>query len=456
MLKKGIILSVLAILASVACAQEVTVAVAEVAAPAPAAPAVSVEMFTINNIWVLIAAFLVFIMHPGFALLEAGLTRAKNCVNILSKNLLTVAIGMIAYLIIGFGLMYPGTADGGNWIIPGFLGFAGFGLPPLGSADAMGILYNGGKFTYYTDFLFQAMFAATCATIVSGAMAGRTKLLSYLLFTVFYPALVYTVIGSWVWGGGWLLGLGFHDLAGSSMVHSVGGWAALVGAIMVGPRIGKFVGGKAKAIPAHNMPIATLGVFLLWFGWFGFNGGSVLSADPIPVAFVCTTTALAGAAGVIASMITSWIVQKKPDLSMMLNGALAGLVAITAGADVVTINGSVAIGVIAGVVVVFAVYFFDKIKIDDPVGALSVHLVCGVLGTFLTGVFGTAENLTVGTQLIGIAAIGAASLIGAFIIFLVIKLTVGLRVTDHEQHIGLDIGEHGSEAYNGFQIFSTQ
>ena len=314
--------------------------------------------------------------------------------------------------------------------------------------------YNGGNYGYWTDFIFQGMFAATSVTIVSGAVAERIKFNAYIVFAILYATFGYTVIGSWGWGGGWLSKLGFYDLAGSTFVHSVGGWAALVGAILLGPRIGKYVGGKARAIPGSNLGFATLGVFLLWFGWFGFNGASVFSADPVMVAYVFTTTALSAAAGLMAAMFTSWFMQGKPDLSMILNGCLAGLVGITAGADCVSIPSSIIIGLISGVVVVFAVYTFDRLQIDDPVGALSVHLVCGVWGTLAVGIFSPDHALV--PQVIGVVAVAAASVATSFVIFYAIKLTMGLRVSKQEELKGLDISEHAMEAYNGFQIFSNE
>lgn len=411
---------------------------------------VSAEMFTVNNLWILLGAILVFSMHPGFALVETGLCRAKNSVNILTKNVITVAIGLITYLIIGFNIMYPGDA---NWLFGHFLGFGGFGLScPEGAARA--IDYNGGLYGYWTDFIFQGMFAATAVTIVSGAVAERIKFSAYIVFAVLYCTIGYTVIGSWGWGGGWLKDLGFYDLAGSTFVHSVGGWAALVGAAVVGPRIGKFVNGKAHAIPGSNLGFATLGVFLLWFGWFGFNGASVFSADPVMVAYVFTTTALSAAFGLMSAMFTSWFVQKKPDLSMVLNGCLAGLVGITAGADCVSITSACIIGIISGIAVVFGVYFFDKVKIDDPVGALSVHLLCGVWGTLAVGIFSPDHAFI--PQLIGVVAVAVASILISGIIFLAIKYTMGIRVNAHDELRGLDISEHGMEAYNGFQIFSNE
>jgi Amt family ammonium transporter len=404
----------------------------------------SVEMFTINNTWMLVAIFLVFIMHLGFAAVEAGLTRSKNTVNILFKNTLIPAIGILTYAFVGFNLMYPGEA----WKIGKFFGFAGFGI----GTDAAGLTsaYNVG-YTYWTDFLFQGMFAATAATIVSGAVAERVKLPGFLLFSAIYVAFVYPIVGSWGWGGGWLKELNFHDFAGSTFVHSVGGWAALAGIIVIGPRIGKFVNGSTKAIIGHSMPLATIGVFLLWLGWFGFNGGSVLSADPGMVSYVFVTTSLGACAGIIGSMFTSWIVQKKPDLTMVLNGCLAGLVGITAGADVVSIKVAIIIGLIAGVVVVLSVFMFDKLKIDDPVGALSVHLVNGIWGTLAVGLF--SSNYSFLSQLTGVAAVGGVSFCSSLAIFTLIKLTIGIRVSEEEEIRGLDIGEHGMEAYEGFQIF---
>jgi len=431
-------------------AEIVPAAVEAVVEEAAADEGPSAEMFTVNNTWMMVCTFLVFIMNLGFATVETGLTRAKNSVNILFKNTLVPAIGILTYALCGFNLMYPGDSwmFGGEWF-----GFAGFGI----STDAAGLTsaYNVG-YTYWTDFLFQAMFAATAATIVSGAVAERIKLSSFLIFTVIYVGFVYPWLGSWQWGYGWLSDMGFKDFAGSTLVHSVGGWGALAGIILLGPRLGKYVNGIAKAIMGHNMPLATIGVFLLWLGWFGFNGGSVLSADPGLVSFVLATTSLGACAGIIGAMLTSWIVQKKPDLSMVLNGCLAGLVAITAGADTVTITGSIIIGLIGGILVVLAVFFFDKLKIDDPVGATSVHLVNGVWGTLAVGIFSTNPDHSFKVQLIGVLAYGAAAFICAFVIFAILKFTIGIRVDAEEELRGLDIGEHGMEAYSGFQIFSNQ
>ena len=405
---------------------------------------VSEEMFTVNNTWMLVATFLVFIMHLGFACLESGLTQAKNTVNILFKNTSIVAIGLLTYAILGFNLMYPGDFSIGQ-----FFGFAGFGLNP--SPEDMTSAYNVG-YTYWTDFIFQAMFAATAATIVSGAVAERVKLGPFLIFTTIYVALIYTIAGSWKWGGGWLDQRGFYDFAGSTLVHSVGGWAALAGIIVLGPRLGKYVNGKIRPVAGHSMPLATIGVFLLWLGWYGFNGGSVLSADPGLVSLVFVTTSLAAAAGVIGAMAVSWSVQHKPDLSMVLNGALAGLVGITAGADTVSVNSAMLIGFIAGVIVVFAVLAIDRAKLDDPVGAVSVHLVCGIWGTLAVGIFSTNPEHSFVTQLLGVASYGVFCFITAFAIFYGLKAITGLRVSPEEERTGLDVGEHGMEAYGGFQI----
>ena len=398
----------------------------------------SQEMFTVNNTWMLVATFLVFIMHLGFACLECGLTQAKNTVNILFKNTAIVAIGLLTYALVGFNLMYPG-----DFIFGQFFGFAGVGLDP--GVDGNTVAYADGAYTYWTDFIFQAMFAATAATIVSGAVAERIKLGSFLVFTTIYVALAYPIAGSWKWGGGWLDAMGFYDFAGSTLVHSVGGWGALAGIIVLGPRMGKYVGGQIRAIAGHSMPLATIGVFLLWLGWFGFNGGSVLSADPGLVSLVFVTTSLAAATGVLGAMTSSWIFQHKPDLSMVLNGALAGLVGITAGADVVSVNAAMLIGLIAGIIVVFSVLFFDRARIDDPVGAVSVHLVCGVWGTLAVGIFSADHSFV--TQAIGVLAYGVFSFPVALAIFFALRASVGLRVSPDEESIGLDVGEHGMEAY---------
>ncbi len=404
---------------------------------------VSPGLFTANNVWMMLAAGLVFIMHLGFATLETGLTRAKNTVNILFKNVFIVCAGILTYFVVGFNLMYPGEFN----FISGVFGFAGFGLDP--GADGNTPAYADGGYTYWTDFLFQAMFAATAATIVSGAVAERIKLSSFMVFSAIFVAIVYTIAGSWKWGGGWLDAMGFYDFAGSTLVHSVGGWGALVGAALLGARLGKYgKDGRIHPIPGSNMPSATIGVFLLWLGWFGFNGGSVLSADPELTSLVLVTTSLAAASGGLAAMLVSQIVSSKPDLSMALNGILAGLVGITAGADVVTPMSAVLIGLIAGGIVVGSVIMMDRIKIDDPVGAISVHLTCGIWGTLAVGIFSTNPDHSFMVQLIGVAAYAAFTVVSASALFLGIKAVMGLRVSEEEEIEGLDYGEHGMHAYD--------
>ncbi|MCR9142264.1 MAG: ammonium transporter [bacterium] len=403
-------------------------------------------MFTVNNVWMMVATFLVFVMHLGFAMLETGLTQAKNTVNILFKNTMIIAIGLLTYALMGFNLMYPGDFNG-------YFGFAGWGI----FTDDAGITsaYNVG-YTYWTDFLFQGMFAATAATIVSGAVAERVKLGSFLIFSVIFVAVVYPVIGSWKWGGGWLDAAGFYDFAGSTLVHSVGGWAALAGVIVIGARTGKYTPAGISPIPGHSMPLATVGMFLLWLGWFGFNGGSVLSADPGLTSFTLVTTCIAAASGIVGSTVLSWGISGKPDLSMSLNGALAGLVGITAGADSISVMNSVYVGFIAGLIVVGSVMLFDMLKLDDPVGAISVHLVCGIWGTLAVGIFSMNPDHTVGAQLLGIAAAAALAFPAALVLFLALKFTLGVRVDKEEELKGLDVCEHGQEAYGGFQIYDLR
>lgn len=399
--------------------------------------AISNEIFTINNLWILICCALVFIMHLGFACVEAGFVQKKNVVNILFKNTLIPAIGILLYFIVGFNLMYPGKEFAGDVI-----GFSGFGLSlPEGGLTPS---YNA-SFTYWTDFLFQAMFAATCATIVSGAIAERMKLIPFLVFTLLFVSLCYPIIGMWQWGGGWLNKFGFHDFAGSAIVHSVGGWGALAGIILLGPRVGKYTSKGIKAIPGHSLPLATIGVFLLWFGWYGFNGGSVLSADPAILSLVFVNTTLGAASGAILAFTVSYLLFKTPDLSMALNGILGGLVGITAGADIFSPIDAIIIGTIAGSIIPLAVVFFDKIKLDDPVGATSVHLVCGIWGTLAVGIFTMEKSFL--TQLIGTLAIGATTFIFSFIIFYLLKKTVGIRVPSSHEIRGLDVSEHEMIAY---------
>ncbi|MCB0628790.1 MAG: ammonium transporter [Saprospiraceae bacterium] len=398
--------------------------------------------FTANNVWMLVATALVFIMHLGFSTLEAGFVQKKNVVNILFKNAMIVSIGLVTYWICGFNLMYPGGDFAG-----GFFGFAGFGLSmPEGAAGL--IEYADAGYTYWTDFIFQGMFAATCATIVSGAVAERIKLEPFLIFATLFVAISYPITGMWKWGGGWLDAMGFYDFAGSTLVHAAGGAAALAAVIVLGPRSGKYTDSGIKPIPGHSMPLAAIGVFLLWFGWFGFNGGSVLSADPGAVSLVFVTTSLAAAAGAIGAFFVSWILFKSHDLSMVLNGILGGLVGITAGADQMLPGSSVLIGLIAGAIIPFSVVMFDKLKIDDPVGATSVHLVCGIFGTLAVGIFGAMAGIgQLVTQLIGTLSVCAFSFVFSFAIMSLLKSTVGIRVSQEEEIKGLDIGEHEMEAY---------
>lgn len=394
-------------------------------------------LFTANNTWMLVSTVLVFIMHLGFSTLEAGFVQKKNVVNILFKNAMIIAIGILTYYIMGFNLMYPGEAYSG-----GFFGFAGFGLDP--GPDYVPIEYVDGAYTYWTDFIFQAMFAATAATIVSGAVAERIKLGPFLVFATLLVAVAYPITGMWKWGTGWLDAMGFADFAGSTLVHACGGAAALAIVILLGPRAGKYTDKGIKPIPGHSMPLAAIGVFLLWFGWFGFNGGSVLSGDPEGVSLVFVTTSLAASAGAIGAFAASYFMFKSFDLSMVLNGILGGLVGITAGADVISPGMSIVVGAIAGVIIPFSVVFFDKIKIDDPVGATSVHLVCGIWGTLAVGIFGGANFLT---QLIGTLSVVAFTFAFSIAVGYAIKATMGLRVSEEEEMKGLDIGEHDMMAY---------
>jgi Amt family ammonium transporter len=405
------------------------------------------EQLPINNVWMMICTALVFFMHLGFAFLEIGLTRQKNTINILFKNIFIITVGLLLYCFIGFNLMYPGEFNG-------FFGFAGFGLSsPLTEAGALDLTYNEG-YTYWTDFLFQGMFAATAATIVSGAVAERMKILPFMIFTLFYVGLVYPIAGSWKWGGGFLdqLETPFYDFAGSSLVHSIGGWAALVAVYLLGSRIGKFKDGKPQAIPGHNIPLATAGVLILWLGWFGFNGGSVLSADPELTSLTLVTTCLAAAAGGVTAALVSFLKYKNLDLTMFLNGILGGLVGITAGADVMTPESAIIIGAIAGAIIVFAVAFVDAIKLDDPVGAIAVHLICGIWGTLAVGIFSTNPEHTFLIQLTGVACYAAFCIVTSFLIIFTLKKTVGIRVSEKEELEGLDAHEHGMSAYSDFRL----
>ncbi|MGK0464599.1 MAG: Amt family ammonium transporter [Lentimonas sp.] len=410
------------------------------------------DFFTVSMLWTVVAAAMVFIMHLGFATLEAGLTQSKNTVNILFKNVFIISIGLITYALCGFNAHYPSD----NWIVEGWLAWGSMiGDLNAGGGDTFGYGGAGLAMTGFGDFIFQAMFAATAATIVSGAVAERVKLSSFMIFATLLVGVAYPIVGSWHWGGGWLSilndGKGFKDFAGSAVVHAFGGFAALACVLLLGPRSGKYVKNQIRPILGHSMPLATVGVFLLFFGWFGFNGGSVLSANPSALGLVFTTTALAASAGALGSILTSWFYLKKPDLSMALNGILAGLVGITACADIVSVKGAIIIGAIAGVIVVFSIVFFDKIKIDDPVGAISVHGICGVWGILACALFDTTNSgYTVIGQLTGVLAVIAAAFFFSFIVFGLLKRTIGVRVSQEEEAEGLDIGEHGQEAYPDF------
>jgi Amt family ammonium transporter len=410
----------------------------------------------LDTLWVVVTACLVFFMNAGFATLETGLCQAKNAVNILAKNFIVFAVASIAFWAVGFGLMF----GNGN----GFVGLAGWFLGGVDNSPATGDAYQGAfaalnwtGVPLMAKFFFQLVFAGTAATIVSGAVAERVKFLSFILFSFFLVAIIYPVGGHWAWGGGFLGTMGFKDFAGSTVVHSIGGWAALAGVMILGPRIGKFGrAGKIYPIPAHNMALATIGTFILWLGWFGFNPGSTMAVDVGAIALVALNTNMAAAAGCLAATAVAWVVLGKPDLSMILNGTLAGLVAITAGCAFVTVPAAVTIGVIGGVLVVFSVLMFDKLKLDDPVGALSVHLVNGVWGTLAVGLFATDGGLFHGggaalllTQVKGVLAVGAFTFVASAVVWYALKATIGIRVSPEEERDGLDIGEHGMQAYTG-------
>ena len=405
-------------------------------------------LFTANNVWMMVCTALVFFMHLGFSFLEIGLTRQKNTINILFKNVFIICVGLLLYCLGGFNLMYPGFEEGSA----GIFKFAGFGI--TAPENGMTAAYAGGGYTWWTDFLFQGMFAATAATIVSGAVAERIKLTSFMVFTVLYVGLIYPIVGAWKWGGGFLDGMGFYDFAGSTLVHSVGGWAALVAIWLLGARIGKFdENGKPRVIAGHNIPLATAGVLILWLGWFGFNGGSVLSADPALTSLTLVTTCLAAAAGGVAAFVFSQILYKNFDLTMFLNGILGGLVGITAGADQMAPTDAILIGAIAGVIIVLAVALVDRLRLDDPVGAVAVHLICGIWGTLAVGLFGAMASLDQFlTQLTGVAIVGAFCLATSFIILFTIKKTMGLRVSEKEEIEGLDDHEHGMSAYPDYRM----
>ena len=411
-----------------------------------------------DTLWVLVAAFLVFFMQAGFAMVESGFTRAKNAVNILMKNLMDFSMGSVAYWAIGFAIMF----GAGN----AFMGTSGWFVPSESLAEGAATdtsvfsALEWSSVPTYAAWLFQLVFAATAATIVSGAMAERTQFKSYLIYSIFITGIIYPVVGHWVWGGGWLADVGMSDFAGSTVVHSTGGWLALTGAIVLGPRIGKYDGdGNPRPIAGHTLPLAALGVFILWLGWFGFNPGSQMGADAAAISSIAITTNLAAATGAILAMITAWLILGKPDAGMALNGALGGLVAITAGCASVTPESAAIIGALGGIVVVLSVLLFEKLRIDDPVGAISVHGTCGALGTILvgffdssTGVFAGGGFALLGAQVIGVLAVFAWCLVTGFILFYAIKAATGLRVTEEEEQAGLDYEEHGANAYPDFNV----
>lgn len=410
--------------------------------------------FAADTVWVVITAALVFFMNLGFAMLETGLCRAKNAVNILTKNVIVFAISCIAFWVTGFALMF---GDGNP-----FVGMVGWFLTGADNSPAMGDAYQGifhalnwTGVPLDAKFLFQMVFAGTAATIVSGAVAERIKFISFIVFSFVLVAFLYPVTGHWIWGGGFLATRGFLDFAGSTAVHSVGGWAALMGAMILGPRIGKYAkDGSVLPMPAHHMGYAVIGTFVLWLGWFGFNPGSTMAADPVAISRIAINTTMAAAAGAIVAMFTVWAKNGKPDLSMILNGLLAGLVAITAPCNNVSLAGSVVIGAVGGFLVVIAVSFFDKVRVDDPVGALSVHLVNGMWGTLAVGLFSTTTGLlygfgpgALGVQALGVVAVGVFTVAASAVAFLAIKALMGLRVSAEEEIEGLDICEHGMDAY---------
>jgi Amt family ammonium transporter len=401
------------------------------------------ENLTINNVWMMICTALVFFMHLGFAFLEIGLTRQKNTINVLFKNIFILTSGLLLYYLIGFNLMYPEEFNG-------YIATLKIGITP--PENGMQPNYANAGYTWWTDFLFQGMFAATAATIVSGAVAERIKIGPFMVFTVIYVGFVYPIIGSWKWGKGFLDELGFYDFAGSTLVHSVGGWAALIAIIILGPRIGKFKKKKSLAIPGHNIPIATAGVFILWFGWFGFNGGSVLSANPEATSLTLVNTCLSAAAGAISAGLISFIYYKNLDITMLLNGILGGLVGVTASADIINPESAIIIGVVSGTLVVISVRIMDLLRLDDPVGAIPVHLVCGIWGTLAVGIFSKNTNHTFLTQFIGVMIYAVTCMLISFLIFYTLKRTFGIRVHQQEEIEGLDAHEHKMDAYPDFRL----
>lgn len=446
-------------------------AVAQDAAPAPT-PTTEEQLASLkvgmDTLWVMVAAMLVFFMNAGFCMLETGFCRQKNAVNVLAKNLIVFALSTVAYWAIGFGLMF---SDGNPFFGTGgwFLWGVADNSPATG--DAYQGIFSSLNWTgvpLMAKFFFQLVFAGTAATIVSGAVAERIKFVDFLIFSLLLVGIAYPITGHWIWGGGWLAKANFWDFAGSTVVHSVGGWAALMGAAFLGPRLGKYRDGETVALPGHNMSIATLGCLILWLGWFGFNPGSTMAVDPGAIAHIAITTNTAAAFGGIAATATAWLYLGKPDLSMIINGILAGLVGVTASCAWVNVPNSAIIGIIAGVLVVFSVPFFDRLQIDDPVGATSVHLVCGVWGTLAVGLFadgtgtglysaGPEAGLLVGgsfsqlwAQIVGVVSVGGITVLLSTIFWLALKAWLGIRVTAEEETEGLDIGEHGMEAYSGF------
>jgi Amt family ammonium transporter len=429
--------------------------------------------FAADTAWTLIAAMLVFFMNLGFACVESGMCRAKNAVNILSKNFIVFAVSSLGFWVLGWGLMF---GNGNDWLgLSGLWGAAGADNSPATGAAYAGdyAAASASGIPLWAKFFFQLVFCGTAATIVSGAVAERIKYITFILFTLAMTVLIYPIVGHWIWGGGWLQRAGFADFSGSTQVHSIGGWAALAGVILLGPRLGRYgPHGRVNAIPGHNMTAAMIGTFVLWFGWFGFNAGSTMAVDPNAISEICVTTNTAAMMATLTATLAAWLVQGKPDLGSSLNGCLAGLVAITAPCAFVSVGSSAIIGAVAGVLVVFAVKFFDTLKLDDPVSALSVHLVNGVFGTLCVGLFSTADRIQLRTgnpatsgglftgggsgqlvtQLLGIGATAAFGFAASIVVWMLLKVTVGLRVSEREEIEGLDAGEHGMVAYPGFAM----
>lgn len=446
-------------------------------AAAPSGPSNADIKVMLDTVWVLITAMLVFFMNLGFAAVESGMCRAKNCVNILSKNFIVFAVSSLAFWTLGWGLMFGNDTNGG-WIGTSgvwFVSGAATDNSPATLADYHGdyAAINWTGVPLWAKFFFQLVFTGTAATIVSGAVAERIKYHTFIFFSFFMGTVIYPVVGHWIWGGGWLWAKGFADFAGSTQVHSIGGWAALMGILLLGPRLGKYSpDGKVNALPGHNLPLATIGCFVLWFGWFGFNPGSTMGVDPAAIADICVTTNTAAALATLTATITCWLLLGKPDLGMTLNGCLAGLVAITAPCAFVSVTSAAIIGAIAGVLVVFGVLTFDRLKVDDPVGATSVHLINGIFGTLCVGLFSDPELLYGRTlndnlkgngglfitgdpkqlivQATGVAACAIYVLAASFVAWMILKATMGMRVSAAEETEGLDHGEHGNEAYHGF------